>query len=279
MAAGKNILGFGAAGTGKSSFWRALAALLGRPYFQIGFHAETSTAELFGFQGPEGEGMAWVPGDLLIAMQTPFAMIDLSEISFARPELTAQLLSVLEATDRSVLAGGTRYHVHPTARFFASSNDNGSGENSHRYHGTRALNPALVSRFGFRVEFKSPNESRFAKMVARTTGIDLAAAQNIAAFEKTIEKGMKAGDCEATPGVRAALDWSDMVLAGTPSKEAFEFCVINSAPSDDAAYWGQQAAALDPHTAIDAAANGQPIPTPVEAEAAPETRNGFTATE
>lgn len=276
LVSGMNVLAYGAKGTGKSSAARNIAAMLGRPYFQIGFHAETSSAELFGFPGPDGDGMSWVPGDLLIAMQTPHAVIDLSEISFARPELTAQLFSVLERTDRTVLAGGVKYHVHPTAWFIGTSNDNGSGELSHRYHGTRPMNPALVSRFQFRVEFTTPTATRLAKMIARATNIPLPAAQEIAGFEKAMESGVKAGDCEDTPGIRSMLAWAELVMIGTESRKAFEYAVINSAPTDDAAYWGQRAAQMEPHAIIDRAVSGQPVPAKPEPV---ETRNGFTATE
>lgn len=248
---GFNVLVYGPKGTGKSSWARNVAALLKRPYFQIGFHAETSSAELFGFQGPDTDGgVSWVPGDLLDAMQTPFAVIDLSEISFARPELTAQLFSVLESNDRTVFVGGTRYNVHPTVWFVGTSNDNGTGEQSHRYHGTRPMNPALVSRF-VRVEFSSPERARLAKLIAKQAGIPLAAADVLAGFEKDMEKGVKAGNCEDTPGIRSALQWAALVKAGVPSRTAFDMSVLNSAPTEDAAYWAQEAAARDPHASLE----------------------------
>lgn len=244
LSSGFNVYISGDRGTGKSSLVRNIAALLKRPLFQIGFHSETASSELFGFFGVNSEGMEWVPGDLLKAMQTPFAVIDLSEISAARPELTMQLTSVLETSDRSVFVGGKRYGVHPTVWFVATSNDDGSGEKSGRFHGTRAVNPAIISRFAFRPELNLPDAARLSRIIQKQTGLVKPAADMLADMEKKIEAGgVRTGDCEATPGLRALVGFAGMVRSGMPAREAFVSTILNGSGTDDAAFWQQWAAA------------------------------------
>ena len=100
---GLNVAFYGDRGTGKSSFVRQIAAVTRRPHFEISFHGESSGSELFGTWGLDGDGgMVWVNGDLLEAMTTPYAVIDLSEISASRPDLVMQLNTVLEEGSRSM---------------------------------------------------------------------------------------------------------------------------------------------------------------------------------
>jgi hypothetical protein len=84
----------------------------------------------------------------------------------------------------------------------------------------------------------------------------LAAARVLADFEKAMERGVKGGDCEETPGIRSLLAWAQMAAAGIPSKTAFDLTVLNGRPIDDSTFWGQQAAAIDPHTALEKALAG-----------------------
>ena len=281
LSLGMNVLIYGDRGTGKSSWSRNIAALTKRPHFQIGFQDETSSADLFGMMGPDASGgMSWVPGDLLIAMQTPYAIIDLAEVGIGRAELTAQLFSILEENDRTIYVGGTRYHVHPTVWFVGTSNDDGTGEQAHRFHGVKPMNPALVSRFAMRVGFELPDQTRLAKMLAKQADIPLPAAVHLAKLEKQLEAGVRAGNCEATPGFRALIGWAGLVKTGTPINDAFSFAVLNSNPSDDQAYWGQEYAANFDQSAFLKALNAAPG-TPADQDDDPEeieprTRAGFS---
>ena len=282
MAVGHNVMIFGDRGTGKSTLIAQIAAVTHRPYFQISFDAETSSAELFGFQGVDGDGMAWVPGDLLIAMQTPNAIVDLSEISMARPDLISKLFPMLERSDRTLFVGGVTHRVAPGVQFFATSNDNGSGENSARFHGTRPLNPALVSRFGVRIELQLPDRARLSSQLASRTGAPRAACDLLAKFEKDMESGgVKPGNCETTPGQRALVAWLEMTRAGVSSRDAFEVCVLNSASAVDSAYWQQEASANFDHSKFTAAlaapsGTGEPAPDTEGPAVEPLTRSGFT---
>jgi AAA domain (dynein-related subfamily) len=272
MRAGLNVALWGARGVGKSSLIRQVAAVTRRPHFEISFHAETSGSELFGTLGIDGDGMAWVPGDLLVAMTTPHAVVDLSEISASRPDLVMQLNAVLETSGRSIFVGGKRHHVHPTVTFFATSNDNGSGEAAARYAGVRAMNDATRSRFIW-VELETPTAAQFAKMIHKATGLPQPAADILAGFEKAAETHVKQGKCEATPGPRAWYAFAKLSLAGLAADVAFSYAVENLGTSEDGAVWRQEFSANFPVGAYAAALAGKPAPS---ASVETPTRSGFT---
>lgn len=280
MRCGLNMALWGDRGTGKSSLVRNIAAVTRRPHFEISFHAETSGTELFGSLGIEGDGMAWVPGDLLTAMQTPHAVIDLSEISASRPDLVMQLNAVLEEGSRSIFVGGRRHPVHPTVTFFATTNDNGSGENAARYAGVRAMNDATRSRFIW-VEIQTPSAAQLGRMIAKAANIARPAADMLATFEKDMEKHVRAARCEATPGLRAWKGFGRLVMAGTTPRDAFAMAVEHLGTGDDAAVWRQEFTANFPQARFEGLARGEVIdtdPTPVgDDDNAPETptRAGF----
>jgi hypothetical protein len=281
MRAGLNVALWGARGVGKSSLIRQVAAVTRRPHFEISFHAETSGSELFGTLGIEGDGMAWVPGDLLTAMTTPHAVIDLSEISASRPDLVMQLNAVLETSGRSIFVGGKRHHVHPSVTFFATSNDNGSGEAAARYAGVRAMNDATRSRFIW-VELETPSAAQFAKMIHKATGLPLPAAEMLAGFEKAAETHVRQGKCEATPGPRAWYAFAKLSLAGLPHETAFAYAVENLGTQEDGAVWRQEFSANFPGSAYAAAVKGKAtLQTPVSGgtgyiDPDAPTRSGFT---
>jgi nitric oxide reductase NorQ protein len=274
---GDNVLIFGDKGTGKSSIPRWIAGKLGRPYFQITFHAETSSAELFGFHAPSGDGLTWQQGDLLKAIQTPFAVLDLSEISFSRPEMVAQMFPVLENNDRTILVGGKTYHVHPTVWILATSNDDGSGEMSNRFHGTQPLNPALVDRFGLRVHLELPDQARLSKMLQKTANISKTAADMLAKFEKDLEKQVRQANCENTAGFRSLVSFAKRVRRGMVVRDAFNMTVLNSALSQDQAVWGQEYVNFpDADFAAELTGNATTAEPETEGdEIEPETRSGF----
>lgn len=283
MRCGLNIALWGDRGTGKSSLVRNIAAVTRRPHFEISFHAETSGTELFGSMGIEGDGMAWVPGDLLTAMQTPWAVIDLSEISASRPDLVMQLNAVLEEGSRSIFVGGKRHPVNPTVTFFATTNDNGSGENAARYAGVRAMNDATRSRFIW-VEIQTPAQTQLARMIAKAANLPRPAADLLAAFEKEMEKHVRAAKCEATPGIRAWKGFGRLVMAGTSARDAFAMAVEHLGTSDDAAVWRQEFSANFPQAQFEGLARGtitSADPAPAQDDDADgliptPTRSGFT---
>lgn len=265
---GLSVALYGSKGTGKSSFWRWVAAISKRPHIEIAFHGETSHADLFGFEGPSPDGgTEWIEGDLLTAVKTPMAIVDCAEIAKSRPDMVTALNSVFESGQRAIFAGGQWHHFAPGVWLVATSNDPGTGEMAGQYHGVKPMDESLRSRLIW-FELELPNKTQLSRMVTKVTGLSKDAADILAEFETQMQRNVSQGACESTPGFRALSAWGKLVRAGVDARTAFNAAALNSATPEDRTVWADAAAADFDYDKFEALARGE---TPVE------TRDGFTA--
>lgn len=261
---------YGPKGSGKSSFWRQVAAISKRPHIEIAFHGEISHADLFGFEGPAPDGgTQWVMGDLLKAVTTPYAIVDCAEIAKSRPDMVTALNSVFESSQRAIFAGGKWHHFAPGVWLVASSNDNGTGETAGQYHGVKPMDESLRSRLvWFQVEL--PGKTQLSRMLNKVANVQKDAADMLADLELSLLDAVRKGDCETSPGFRALVAMAKLVKSGMDAKAAFDVAALNSAVQEDRALWADMLNATFDLKRFTILARGG------EAKA---TRNGFTATE
>ena len=138
ILSGKNLLLAGHKATGKNIFAENLAAIFGRPRWDISFHVNMDASTLIGCDTFENGKVVFRPGPVFqCAKYGGFGILD--EINMAKNEALAVLHAALDFRRVIDVPGYERIPLHPAARFIATMN--------YGYAGTKELNEALTSRF------------------------------------------------------------------------------------------------------------------------------------
>ena len=138
LLSGRNLLLAGPKATGKNLLCENLAALFGRPVWNVSFHIGTDAAGLIGTDTFDGEKVSFRKGPVCMSAEKGgFCILD--EINMARNESLAVLHAALDHRRIIDVPGYDLIRVDRAARFIATMN--------YGYAGTRDLNEALSSRF------------------------------------------------------------------------------------------------------------------------------------
>jgi len=138
LLAGENLLLVGPKATGKNVLAENLAAVFGRPEWNVSFYLNTDAASLIGTDTFRGGEVCFRKGPITrCAEEGGFGILD--EINMARNESLAVLHAALDFRRIIDVPGYDRITLSPCTRFIATMN--------YGYAGTRELNEALTSRF------------------------------------------------------------------------------------------------------------------------------------
>ena len=138
LLCGKNLLLTGGKATGKNVLVKNLAAVFGRPAWNVSFHVNLDASGLIGADTFTDGQVRFRPGPVYqCARYGGFGILD--EINMAKNEALAVLHAALDFRRVLDIPGYERVPVSPAARFIATMN--------YGYAGTRELNEALASRF------------------------------------------------------------------------------------------------------------------------------------
>jgi MoxR-like ATPase len=138
LLSGENILLVGPKATGKNVLAENLAAVFGRPAWDISFYLNTDAASLIGTDTFRDGQVSFRQGPVTqCAEQGGFGVLD--EINMAKNESLAVLHATLDFRRIIDVPGYDRIALAPATRFIATMN--------YGYAGTRELNEALASRF------------------------------------------------------------------------------------------------------------------------------------
>ena len=138
LLAGENILLVGPKATGKNVLAENLAAVFGRPAWDISFYLNTDAASLIGTDTFLGGEVRFRKGPVTqCAERGGFGVLD--EINMAKNESLAVLHATLDFRRIIDVPGYERITLSPCTRFIATMN--------YGYAGTRELHEALASRF------------------------------------------------------------------------------------------------------------------------------------
>ena len=138
LLAGENILLVGPKATGKNVLAENLAAVFGRPAWDISFYLNTDAASLIGTDTFRDGAVCFRKGPVTrCAEEGGFGVLD--EINMAKNESLAVLHATLDFRRIIDVPGYDRITLSPCTRFIATMN--------YGYAGTRELNEALASRF------------------------------------------------------------------------------------------------------------------------------------
>ena len=131
------------------------------------------------------------------------------EYDFSMPSVLAVYQSVLEGKSLMIKEADHANRIikpHPNFRFIATGNTNGSGDETGLYQGTNMQNAASYDRFGVvcRVHYMSAKlETR---IIVNQSRIDVADAERLVKYAKTIREAYEAGKISATVSPRALVN-------------------------------------------------------------------------
>ena len=138
LLCGENILLTGSKATGKNVLAENLAAVFGRPSWNVSLHINMDASYMIGTDTFQDGQVTFRPGPVYqCAQEGGFCVLD--EINMARNEALAVLHSILDFRRVIHVPGYGELPLHDAARFIATMN--------YGYAGTRELNEALSSRF------------------------------------------------------------------------------------------------------------------------------------
>lgn len=138
LLCGENLLLVGPKATGKNVLAENLAAVFGRPIWNISFHVNSDSASLIGTDTFKNGQVIFRHGPIYeCALQGGFGILD--EINMAKNESIAILHATLDFRRIIDIPGYDKILLNDASRFIATMN--------YGYAGTRELNEALTSRF------------------------------------------------------------------------------------------------------------------------------------
>lgn len=138
LLCGQNVLLVGQKASGKNVLAENLAAVFGRPIWDISCHVNTDADSLIGTDTFRNGQVEFRPGPVYrCATEGGFGVLD--EINMAKNEALAVLHALLDFRRVIDVPGYQRLAMNPATRFIATMNQG--------YAGTRDLNEALASRF------------------------------------------------------------------------------------------------------------------------------------
>lgn len=138
LLAGENLLLVGPKATGKNVLAENLAAVFGRPQWDISFYLNTDAASLIGTDTFKNGEVSLRRGPIYqCAVEGGFGVLD--EINMAKNESLSVLHATLDFRRIIDVPGYDRIELAPCTRFIATMN--------YGYAGTREINEALASRF------------------------------------------------------------------------------------------------------------------------------------
>ena len=138
LLCGEHLLLAGPKATGKNVLAENLAAVFGRPNWDVSMYVNVDAASLIGADTLKDGKVVFREGPICqCARLGGFGVLD--EVNMAKNEALAVLHSVLDHRRVIDVPGYERLQLHPATRFIATMN--------YGYEGTRELNEALASRF------------------------------------------------------------------------------------------------------------------------------------
>ena len=219
VLAGENLLLAGPKATGKNVLAENLAALFGRPLYDVSFHVNVDAAYLIGTDTYDGNRVTFRPGPVYsCAVNGGFGVLD--EINMARNEAVAVLHATLDFRRVIEVAGYDRIEVSPAARFIGTMN--------YGYAGTRDLNEALCSRFAV-LDMPVISKDGIGKLLTDIfpTMKEDVRDQFVKLFFEILKKAESAEISERAVDLRGLIDSLRLMQRGVKSGDALDMCRVN----------------------------------------------------
>ena len=218
---GENLLLAGGKATGKNVLAENLAALFGRPVWDISMHINVDAASLIGTDTLKGGEVCFREGPVCqCARLGGFGILD--EVNMAKNEALAVLHATLDFCRVIDIPGYRRVTLDDAARFIGTMN--------YGYAGTRELNEALVSRFVV-VDMPVIGQDDLCKLLLRGfPSLKKSWAQQLAALFDDLRAKCSSGEISARAlDLRGLLTALRLMERGLSPEAALEMGIINTA--------------------------------------------------
>lgn len=227
-----NIWAGGEKGTGKTETAKQFAARTGRPYYRINFQKFTMLEDICGSTQLKDGNTEFTPGVLLQAWSTPYAVVNLDELTLADPGVLGFFNGLLEPG--SVISyGGKQWRRAPGVIVVASDNTFGSGDPSGRYSGTRPQSAALLDRFGLIWHFSYLPEAEEIKAVVKHTGCRKDLAEYVLKAIYAARAKVSTGEIIDAPSIRSVISFIK-TLKMLPVQTAWNATIAARQPAESA---------------------------------------------
>lgn len=221
LLCGENLLLAGSKATGKNVLAENLAAVFGRPVWDVSMYVNVDAAALIGADTLQKGEVVFREGPICrCARLGGFGVLD--EVNMAKNEALAVLHATLDHRRVIDVPGYERITLDDAARFIGTMN--------YGYAGTRELNEALVSRFVV-LDMPVISDADLQKLLRRTFP-DLTPkwAEQFALLFHDLRQKCDSGEISTkTLDLRGLLAALRLIREGIPTGQALKLGIINKA--------------------------------------------------
>lgn len=224
LLCGQNLLLVGQKATGKNVLAENLAAVFGRPIWDISCHVNTDADSLIGTDTFRNGQVQFRPGPVYQCAATGgFGVLD--EINMAKNEALAVLHALLDFRRVIDMPGYQRLAMHPATRFITTMNQG--------YAGTRDLNEALASRFVV-IDMPAITTDGMIKLLCREyPKLRHTYAEQFAGLFQDIQKKCDGGELSTKPlDLRGLVAAVRLMRTGLEGNRALELGLVNKSFDD-----------------------------------------------
>lgn len=224
LLCGENLLLVGPKATGKNVLAENLAAVFGRPSWDVSFYINTDAATLLGTDTFADGKVTLRKGPIYqCAENGGFGILD--EINMAKNESLAVLHATLDFRRCIDMPGYDRISMHDATRFIATMN--------YGYAGTRELNEALASRFVV-IDMPAITAEGLVKLLCREyPKLRPAYAEHFAGLFQDIQKKCDGGELSTKPlDLRGLVAAVRLMQTGLEGNRALELGLVNKSFDD-----------------------------------------------
>ena len=224
LLCGENLLLVGPKATGKNVLAENLAAVFGRPSWDVSFYINTDAATLLGTDTFADGTVTLRKGPIYqCAEKGGFGILD--EINMAKNESLAVLHATLDFRRCIDMPGYERITMHDSTRFIATMN--------YGYAGTRELNEALASRFVV-IDMPAITTDGLVKLLCREyPNLRRSYADHFAGLFQDIQKKCDGGELSTKPlDLRGLVAAVRLMQTGLEGNRALELGLVNKSFDD-----------------------------------------------
>ena len=221
---GENLLLAGPKATGKNVLAENLAAVFGRPSWDVSFYINTDAATLLGTDTFADGAVTLRKGPIYqCAEKGGFGILD--EINMAKNESLAVLHASLDFRRCIDMPGYERITMHDATRFIATMN--------YGYAGTRELNEALASRFVV-IDMPAITSDGLVKLLRREfPKLRSTYAEQFAGLFQDIQKKCDGGELSTKPlDLRGLVASVRLMQTGLEGNRALDLGLVNKSFDD-----------------------------------------------
>ena len=221
LLCGEHLLLAGPKATGKNVLAENLAAVFGRPNWDVSMYVNVDAASLIGADTLKDGKVVFREGPICqCARLGGFGVLD--EVNMAKNEALAVLHATLDFRRVIDVPGYERIELDPATRFIGTMN--------YGYAGTRELNEALVSRFVV-VDMPVIGQDDLCKLLLRGfPSLKKSWAQQLAALFDDLRAKCSSGEISARAlDLRGLLTALRLMERGLSPEAALEMGIINKA--------------------------------------------------